>query len=88
MVNVGIKLINNFNDFEKGLTSWFERLLNEHTLQNFKIHFEREYQSLKHVRGTTMRNTAYFQQANAITSVLEKIQQERAEMIQEVKIRK
>ena len=32
-----------------------------------------------------MRNTAYFQQANAITSVLETIKQERVEMIQEVK---
>ena len=32
-----------------------------------------------------MRNTVYFQQANAVTSVLETIKQERAEMIQEVK---
>ena len=32
-----------------------------------------------------MRNTAYFQQVNAITSVPETIKQERAEMIQEVK---
>ena len=85
LVNVGIKLIKNFNDFEKGLTSWFERPLAQHTIPNFKTHFEREYVALKRVRGTTMRNTAYFQQANAITTVLESMKQERLEMIQEVK---
>ena len=85
MINIGIKLIKNFNDFEKGLTSWFERPSIQHTLLNFRAHFEREYQSLKIIRGTTMRNTAYFQQANAMTSVLENMKQERVEMIQEVK---
>ena len=33
-----------------------------------------------------MRNTAYFQQANAMASVLENVKQEREEMVQEVKI--
>ena len=32
-----------------------------------------------------MRNTTYFQQANAITSVLDTMKQERINMIQEVK---
>ena len=74
MVNVGDKLTKNFNDFEKELTSYFERPLTKHTLLNFKIYFERECQSLKSVRGTTMRNISYHRQANAITSVLETIQ--------------
>ena len=81
----GEKLIKNFNDFEKGLTSWSEKSLIEHTLPNFKAHSEREYQALKRFRGKTVRNTEYFQQANAITNVLEAIKQKRAEMIQEVK---
>ena len=85
IINIGIQLIKNFNDFEKGLTSWFERPILEHTLANFKVHFEREYQALRRVRGITMKNTAYFQNANAMTSVLETIKQERVEMIQEVK---
>ena len=85
MVNIGIKLIKNFNDFEKGLISWFERPVGEHTLINLKTHFEREYQALRRVRGTTMRNAAYFQQANALTSVMEKMKEERTLILDEVK---
>ena len=77
MVNIGIKLIKNFNDFEKGLTLWFELPTADHTLLNFKAHFEREYQALRRVQGTTMRNTAYFQQANALSSVMQKMREER-----------
>ena len=88
MINIGVKLIRSFNDFENGLTSWFERPLIQHTLPNFKAYFEREYQALKRVRGTTMRHTSYFQQAIIITSVLETMKQERVEIIQEVKTQK
>ena len=88
MINIGVKLIRNFNDVENGLTSWFERPIIEHTLPNFKAHFKREYQALERVRRTTMRKSTYYQQANAITSVLENMKQERVEMIQEVKTQK
>jgi len=85
MVNIGLKLIKNFNDFEKGLISWFERPVGEHTLINLKTHFEREYQALRRVRGTTMRNAAYFQQANALSSVLKQFDEERALILTEMK---
>jgi len=85
MVNIGLKLIKNFNDFEKGLISWFERPVGEHTLINLKTHFEREYQALRRVRGTTMRNSAYFQQANALSSVMKQFEEERALILAEVK---
>ena len=59
LVNISIKLINNFNDFEKGLTSWYKQPLIEHRMINLKLHFEREYQALKRVRGITTQST-YF----------------------------
>ena len=46
LINIGINLINNFNDFDRGLTSWFERPIEQHTFLNFKPHFEREYNPL------------------------------------------
>ena len=85
MVNIGLKLIKCFSDFEKGLISWFKRPVVEHTLINLKILFEIEYQALRRVRGTKMRNTAYFQQANALSSVMEKIKEERELTLTEVK---
>ena len=36
IVNIRLKLIKRFNDFEKGLISWFERPIVEDTLINFK----------------------------------------------------
>ena len=56
MVNIGLKLIKNFNDFGKGLISWFECPVEEHTLINLKTHFERDYQALRRVRGTTIQD--------------------------------
>ena len=85
IVNIGIRLIKNFNDFEKGLTEWFDQLAIQHTLFNFKTHYEREYQALKRVRGTTMRSTSYFHQVNTITVILEGIQQDRMEILNKVK---
>ena len=85
MVNIRVKLIKSFNDFEKGLVSWFERPVGEHTLINLKTHFDREYQALQRVRGITMRNTVLFQQANALSSVMEKMQEERELILNEVK---
>ena len=85
LVNVAIKLIKKFNDFEKGLVSWFERPVVEHTMLNFKAHFEREYQALKRVRGTTMRNTSYFQQANNLSTVIQTMKEEREQILTEVK---
>ena len=85
LVNIGIKLIKNFNDFDRGLTSWFERPIEQHTFSNFKSHFEREYQALRKVRGPTMKSAIYLQQANAIASVLKTIKSENMDILNEVK---
>ena len=39
IVNIGVTLIKNFNYFEKGLISRFERPVDEHTLINLKHTF-------------------------------------------------
>ena len=85
MVNIALKLIKNFNDFEKGLISWFERPVPEHTLINLKTPFEREYQALCRVRGNTMRNTSYFQQASNISTMMQTMKEERDLILTEVK---
>ena len=67
LIEIGIQLIKNFNDFEKGLETWFDLATAAQTWPRFKTHFETERASLRKVRGITMRNTAHHQQANAIT---------------------
>ena len=86
LTEIGIQLIKNFNDFEKGLTTWFDLPTPDQTWPRFKIHFETARTSLRKVRGVTMRNTAYHQQANAMTGqVLQEIRAENLQLVDEVK---
>ena len=86
LVNLGIQLLKNMNDFETGLTAWYARPAATNTWINFKTHFEDAYQNLRNVRGVTMKNTIFQQQANAMTSkVLEAIKQDNAEVREEIR---
>ena len=76
LVNIGIQLIQNFNDFDRVLTSWYELPPVNHTLINFKLHVEREYQALKQVQGMPTRITAFVQQENTLSSIMETMKQE------------
>ena len=74
LVAIGIQLIKNMNDFEKGLTDWYARPSVDHTFINFKTHFEQAYLSLRKCRGISMKNTMFHQQANSVTErVLQEI---------------
>ena len=77
LVNLGLRLIKNMSDFEQGLQHWYDCPQADQTWMNFKIHFEDAYASLLCLRGPSMRNTAFQQQANAISrQVLSEIQRE------------
>ena len=74
IVNLGIHLIKNMCDFGTGLTDWYARPTHEHTLLNFKSHFEDAHHTLRKVRGVTMKNSIFHQQANSVTDrVLQEI---------------
>ena len=49
IVNLGIQLIKNTHDFEKGLDNWYDRPIVEHTWANFQEHFTRAQQNLRRV---------------------------------------
>ena len=86
LVLIGIHLIKNMNDFEKGLIDWYARPSVEHTYMNFKTHFETAYQSLRQVRGITMRNSIFQQQANSVTErVLQEIKLDNQNVRDEIK---
>ena len=86
LVAIGIQIIKNMNDFEKGLTDWYARPSAEHTFINFKTHFEDAYLSLRKVRGMTMKNTMFHQQANAVTErILQEIKLENMTLRDEIK---
>lgn len=74
LVSLGIHLVKNMNDFEKGLIDWYARPTVDHNYTNFKSHFEGAYQTLRKVRGITMKNSIFHQQANSVTErVLQEI---------------
>ena len=85
-INIGIQCIKNFNDFEKGLSDWFDLPAAGKTWTAFKTHFESARESLRRLRGVTMKNTAFSQQANAITSrILTEIRNDNELMLNEVR---
>ena len=65
MINYGIDILQKTGDMEKGLLDWFEKPANQHTWQNFKLHFTQAHRALRKIRGKTIKNTP-FHQANSI----------------------
>ena len=68
IIALGIKLIKNMSDFEKGLNEWYNWSLVKFTWIDFKTHFTTAQENLLRVCGPTMCNRALNQQANAIST--------------------
>ena len=78
LVQIGMQLLRNMNDYEKARGEWMSLPHNSKTWVNFKTHFDDAYQYLLNLRGQTMKDTAFQQQANFIThSILDTIAQKR-----------
>ena len=78
LVNLGVQLIKNTNDFERGLETWLSQPVAARTWIAFKAHFNRAQAQLRRIRGPTMRNTAFANTANSIiNSVREELSDER-----------
>ena len=86
MINLGLHLIRNMSEFETDIGKWYDRPTADHMWSNFKSHFTKAYNRLRRLRGPTMRNTAYQQQAQYITQqVLNVVQTNREQIFQEVR---
>ena len=86
MINLGLHLIRNMSEFETDIGKWYDSPPEDHTWKDFKNHFTKAYNRLRRLRGPTMRNTAYHQQAQYITQqVLNVVQTNREQIFQEVK---
>ena len=55
-VNLGIRLIKNMNDFDKGLTEWFDLPTVKKTYIKFKDHFMNVQSSLQQISGPMMQS--------------------------------
>ena len=86
LVGIGMQLIRNMNDYEKARGKWMAKTNADKTWQNFKLHFDDAYQYIISVRGETMQNTHYQQQANMISDILaavnKKSEEDKAQIIQ------
>ena len=67
LVQIGMQLIRNMNDYEKARGEWMERPRVDKTWLNFKTHFDNAYQYLLNLRGKTMCDSAFQQQINIVT---------------------
>ena len=84
IVNLGIHLIKNTGDFEKGIIEWYEAKTMK-DWKSFKSHFEKAQNNLRKVRGPTMKSGILAHQANAISShIMENLQNERSEYLNAV----
>ena len=86
LVNIGLRLVKNMLFMEKARESWQTKLPVDQTWVNFKAHFTVEWNKLRRLRGPTMRDSSFQNQANLLKEeVMAAMQQERAAMMQEVK---
>lgn len=86
LVKLGLKLVKNMQDLEKGREKWLLLPAANQTWIQFKIHFTNEWNNLRRLRGPTMKDTSFTHHANLLRQeVLSAMQQERLAMIQEVK---
>ena len=67
-INLSMRLIKNMNDFDKGLTKWFDLPRNQ-TYQTFKNHFTKAQNNIRRVRGPTMQSGILRQQANIMSQL-------------------
>ena len=61
----GLQLIRNTNDFEYALTQWEDKNDADKTWDNFKSHFHEHQLKLKSIQRLTMQQTGYYY-ANAL----------------------
>ena len=61
----GLQLIRNTNDFEYALTQWEDKNDTDKTWDNFKSHFHEHQLKLKSIQRLTMQQTGYYY-ANAL----------------------
>ena len=85
LVNLGVQLIKNMNDYERGLETWLSQPAAARTWLAFKTHFTEAQEQLRRIRGPTMRNAAFTNTANSIiTSVREELNGEREKVFQRI----
>ena len=82
LLQIGLRIIKNTNDFEDGINKWYNRPAAEHTWENFKTHFENARELLKQIRGADIQHSS-FQQANFVANeVRAEIAQTHASILQ------
>ena len=67
IVNIGIKLLRNINDFERANETWIALPVGDQTWVNFKPHFETATIILYKIRGGDMKNTIFIYSSNLVT---------------------
>ena len=83
LVNIGLTLIRKTNDFEKGLTAWYNRHHTLQTYRDFKIHFTAAKKELQKVRGKRMKQTS-FHQVNQVAQLQTDLSTMRDELVSSI----
>ena len=91
VVNLGLQLIKNTNDFERAIEEWVVKPLVDQTWLNFTPHFEAAHDLLRQVRGNNMRNTIFQRTANSVTEtfvneIREELKADRQQVLQHIAV--
>ena len=60
-VNLGLHLFKDMGEMERARGNWLDKTQVEMTWINFKIHFNKEWDKLRKLRGPRMKSTTYQQ---------------------------
>jgi len=82
LVNYGLDLVRNTNEFENALLAWYTR--QDQTWASFKTHFTTAHTELARVRGTSMRGSSFHQANATVAALTEQMQHIRNDLREEI----
>ena len=81
VVDFGLQLVKNTRDFENALGEWNQKPTQERTWDNFKTHFQNAQQTLKDIRGPTMKQAGYHHANHLAAELKEELRENQAQML-------
>ena len=79
LLNIGLQVLKESTSFTEGLKLWYELPQDQHTWNNFKLHFQEELRKLKKVLGPTMKGAGY----HTVNKITEEVRKEMQDMKKE-----
>ena len=81
IIDFGLQIIKNTQDFETALSEWNRKNARMKTWQSFKDHFQAAQQSLKDIRGPTMKQAGYHHANHLASEIRDELRHSQMQML-------